>query len=269
MQIIEKFIQGKRANQDLCEDGWVVTPHFAAVVDGSTSKVAGRAGGREAMKLVCSALQTLPVEADKTQMLEHLTRTLAAHNLPESDRHAEYRLTCSAVIFSYYHRVVWLVGDCHCRFAGQTYDNYKLVDEILTRIRCEIAHFLLSQGYGPQEFLDHDPARAMILGELREMTNFQNDPNPHNPFRYVVLDGTPIDATMVPEIQVPAEVDELILASDGYPTLFDTWHESEKHLQQLLVDDPLCIQDNPATKCYLTGNHSFDDRCFVRLKINE
>ena len=46
MQIIEHFIQGKRNNAQLCEDGWVVTPHFAAVVDGSTSKVAGRNGGR-------------------------------------------------------------------------------------------------------------------------------------------------------------------------------------------------------------------------------
>ena len=73
MQIIEYFIQGKRNNAQLCEDGWVVTPHFAAVVDGSTSKVAGRNGGRMAMELVCKAMHTLPPLADKATMLHHLT----------------------------------------------------------------------------------------------------------------------------------------------------------------------------------------------------
>lgn len=267
MQVIEKFIEGKRQDQRLCEDGWVLTPDFAAVVDGSTSKVSGRAGGREAMKLVCEALTQLPAEADKVQMLRYLTEVLAARNLPESAIHAEYRLTCSAVIFSRYRRVVWLVGDCHCRWAGTTHDNYKLVDEILTRIRCEVAHKLLSQGYPPEQFLEYDPARAVILDELREMTNFQNDPNPYNPFRYVVLDGTPVESALVPEIPVPENVNELILASDGYPCLLDTWQETEEHLQQLLREDPLCIEQNPATKCYLSGNHSFDDRCYLRFRI--
>lgn len=96
MQIIEHFIQGKRHNAQLCEDGWVVTPHFAAVVDGSTSKVAGRNGGRMAMELVCKALHTLPPLADKATMLHHLTAVFAAHNVPQAATKAEYRLTCSA-----------------------------------------------------------------------------------------------------------------------------------------------------------------------------
>lgn len=121
MQIIEHFIQGKRNNAQLCEDGWVVTPHFAAVVDGSTSKVAGRNGGRMAMELVCKALHTLPPLADKATMLHHLTAVLAAHNVPQAATKAEYRLTCSAVIYSAARRVVWQVGDCLCRFGGTTY----------------------------------------------------------------------------------------------------------------------------------------------------
>ena len=37
MKIAEQFIQGKHSAAD-CEDGIVVTDHFAAVIDGSTSK---------------------------------------------------------------------------------------------------------------------------------------------------------------------------------------------------------------------------------------
>lgn len=37
MTITEQFICGKHTATD-CEDGIVITPHFAAVIDGSTSK---------------------------------------------------------------------------------------------------------------------------------------------------------------------------------------------------------------------------------------
>lgn len=37
MTITEQFICGKHTAAD-CEDGIVITPHFAAVIDGSTSK---------------------------------------------------------------------------------------------------------------------------------------------------------------------------------------------------------------------------------------
>ena len=67
MQIIEQYIKGKRPDQRFCEDGWVVTPHFAAVIDGSTSKIAGRQGGLLAMQLVKEALRTLqPQPINKT-----------------------------------------------------------------------------------------------------------------------------------------------------------------------------------------------------------
>ena len=38
MKILESFMQGKLDSVALCEDGFVTTEHFAAVIDGSTSK---------------------------------------------------------------------------------------------------------------------------------------------------------------------------------------------------------------------------------------
>ena len=107
----------------------------------------------------------------------------------------------------------------------------------------------------------------MIFDALREQTNFQNDPNPYNPYRYPVIDGTPIDDALVPEWEVPTEVHELVLASDGYPTLTDTLNETEENLQRLLKEDPLCIDENAATKCLMAGNNSFDDRCYLRIAL--
>ena len=58
-----------------------------------------------------------------------------------------------------------------------------------------------------------------------------------------------------------------MLASDGYPTLLPTLHESEKALAQHLTDDPQNITDFIATKGLVDGNVSFDDRAYIKLTI--
>lgn len=267
MEIVEHFIQGKRPDPSLCEDGWVCTPHFAAVVDGSTSKVAGRHGGREAMLLITEALKSLMPEADKGEMLRHLTAALSRHNPPKARRAAEYRLTCSAAIFSRARRVVWIVGDCQCRIGGKIFTNPKRTDAILAQVRGDVLRFLLSKGHTIGELRKHDLGREFIHGMLREQTNFQNDTNPRNPFRYAVLDGTPPIEEFVKEIPVPQEAAELVLASDGYPQPAATLRESEELLRQLLHEDPLCMARNAGTKAWAAGNASYDDRCYLRLRL--
>lgn len=267
MQLIEVDIKGKRPDQQLCEDGYVLTPDFAAVVDGSTSKVAGRHGGRLAMQTVCTAIRSLPPEADKWEMLTHLTQALAALNPLRATHEAQYRLTCSAVIFSVRRRVVWLAGDCQCRWGGRTFQNPKMVDSVLTQIRTDALRYLLAHGHTVPELRQNDLGRACIADALREQTNFQNCPDPANPYAYPVLDGTPVCASQVPELSVPAEVKECILASDGYPQLADTLQQSEECLHTLLQTDPLCMDANAATKGWMEGNGSFDDRCYLRIAI--
>ena len=116
--------------------------------------------------------------------------------------------------------------------------------------------------------LKNDIGRNFIFNELREQCHFQNDKNPYNIFRYPVLDGTPVPPELVSVVSV-GDTKQLILASDGYPRLFDTLQESENYLERVLSQDPLCIRENPATKCLVEGNSSFDDRTFLRLSIND
>lgn len=268
MKLIESFLKGKRPDPDRCEDGWVVTPDFAAVVDGSTSKVAGGHGGLTAMRLVTEAIRTLSPAVRADEAVRQLTAVLATGLTPRAQVEAQYRPTCSAVIYSVARREVWMVGDCQCRFGGQTVTHPKLVDDVLTTVRCNVTAYLLRQrGHSVAELLRDDPGRSLILDALREQTNFQNDPNPHNPFRYPVLDGTPVDPALVPVIPLPADTEELILASDGYPVLCDTLAATETELARLLTEDPLCISLNRATKCLRPGQASFDDRCYLRLSI--
>lgn len=267
MEIIEQFIRGKRPDQSLCEDGFIVTPNYAAVIDGSTSKVEGRNGGKQAMLLVRSAIQTLEADASKAEVIAHLTQALASHNPPEAAADAAYRLTCSAVVYSRALRRVWMIGDCQCRWMGSTHTNHKLVDKVLTQVRCDATTYLLHHGHSAESLLQHDLGRAFILDELRMQTNFQNDHTAGNIFAYAVLDGTPVDDNRVLEFNIPPEVSKLILASDGYPTLCDTLEESEAILADLLQKDSLCIADNAGTKGLKEGNLSFDDRCYLSVRI--
>lgn len=96
--------------------------------------------------------------------------------------------------------------------------------------------------------------------------NFQNITDAGNPFRYTVLDGQTVDETTIPVIPV-GRADKLILASDGYPLLFDSLAETETYLKDCLQTDPLCIDRHPATKGLTAGNVSFDDRTYLLLDI--
>jgi len=271
MRIIEKSCIGKRTGT-ACEDGYAVTEHFAAVVDGSTSKSrratanAGATTGFQAMRTVLAALPALPAEATKEEALAHFTSALRKATPCIESLPAEERPTCSAAIYSRLRREVWLMGDCQCRFGGQTHTHPKLIDTVLTQMRCDAVRYFLERGCTQTELLRNDRGRAFILDALREQTHFQNDPNPYNPFRYPVLDGTPVDPRFVPALDA-SRATTVVLASDGYPALFDTLAETEAHLHRLLGRDPLCIAENPATKCLVSGNRSFDDRTYLKLEI--
>jgi glycerophosphoryl diester phosphodiesterase len=57
----------------------------------------------------------------------------------------------------------------------------------------------------------------------------------------------------------------VILASDGYPELFDTLQETEEHLQKIIQEDPLCYKLQSLTKAVYPGQCSYDDRSYIRF----
>ena len=266
MEIIEQFSIGKREGVP-CEDGWIVTNDFAAVVDGSTAKIKLQPGqespGHLAMRLVCGAIREFPTDITLEEAMENLTCVIA-EDTPYAALH--YHPTCSAVIYSQHLREVWFIGDCQARWDEETHMYEKLVDQILTDVRCRAIHYYLEHGYTVEDIRQNDKGRAFIYDALCEQLHFQNDPDTTNPYRYPVIDGQKIDARQVHCLPV-GDADELILASDGYPMLFNTLEASEHYLQEVLEKDPLCINENKATKCLVEGNRSFDDRTYLKIKI--
>ena len=60
---------------------------------------------------------------------------------------------------------------------------------------------------------------------------------------------------------------EVVLATDGYPILRGDLQSSEDALKELLTEDPLLHRRYRSTKAPVGPDGSFDDRCYVRLRL--
>lgn len=259
MEIVERNMVGKKS-QEACEDGIIVTDDFIAVIDGSTSKTPTHLSpdmknGRYAMVLISEFIKKeLKAEAsvdDFCQGVSSYIYNKVYKTLGMEERmklHPEERLTASSIVYSCARREVWMVGDCQALIGGKLYENNKPFEEEIAARRAS----LIRQGMPPV-----DARKAIEPLLIQAMLNGQNS-------HYAVIDGFPIYREGVKVIS-PA-IGEIVLASDGYPFLKPTLAESEAALQAQLAADPQNISSFLATKGLLEGNHSFDDRSYIRFK---
>lgn len=257
MTITEQFICGKHTAAD-CEDGIVITNDFAAVIDGSTSKTPKRLdpsmkNGRFAMLLISEYIKQMPADYTMNNFCRGITLRIAEEYAKrgiaeDMAKHPEERLTASAIIYSNSRKEVWMVGDCQAIIDGEHYDNSKPYEQEIAMQRAT----LIKNGMSPKEArcaIEPQLIKAMLEGQNRQ---------------YAVIDGTPI---YMPGTRIVTASHCVVLASDGYPTLLPTLHESEEALAQHLTDDPQNITDFIAIKGLVEGNVSFDDRAYIKLTI--
>ena len=266
MQIVEQKIVGKKSLAT-CEDTIVVTPDFVAVIDGSTSKTDKRisdhySNGQLCARTVGHCIATMDSATDCRGFCQIVTHQVAAlyskSQRAQLQAHPHLRATASAVIYSRLRHEVWLVGDCQCRIDGQLYTNEKPSEHAIALERARVIRQALDRGlYTVDELRRHDYGRDAIYQQLIDATQGQNRD-------YAVIDGFDIALSHVP---ILAGGHHMVLASDGYPTLYDTLVESERQLSDLLHSDPLCIGPCCATKGWMEGANSFDDRSYVSFTV--
>lgn len=267
MRLKKVFLQGKK-NEMSCEDGYVFCDHYAAVIDGVTSKsehlFSGKTPGRIGMKVLCREIPLLDAELTVEQTVRKLTLALRTEREAMSREHEitllEYPRACAA-IYSKARREIWLIGDCQCRVNEKVYTNTKKVDDVMSHLRSFVLQCqLLSSGDEP-EFETDDPGRRAILPFLKQQSLFENR---DCLFGYPVLNGEAIVESQL--VVIPVAKGSLVtLATDGYPVLHESFDESESALRDLLREDPMCYQKNLQTKGIQAGNLSFDDRCFLQF----
>ena len=254
-----------RENGDHIFDG----EYFKAVFDGATPKGKrmwdGLPGDVYASRVLSEAMNDVDLNITPISLISFLNNTIkkcyAEHGVSFEALPPEERLQVSAVIYSMHRREVWGFGDCSVKINDKLYKHIRAGDKLLSDLRAFYTElYLLKNGI----ITDKDPGREAILPLLKEFPSMANQVGE---FGYDVINGGDICTDRIVIYPVKAG-DRIILASDGYPELFDTIEETEKYLFHMLEKDHLCIHELRATKGVRMGNQSFDDRSYISFYVS-
>lgn len=274
-EVVESLVRGKANNPIVCEDKLIVTNNFACVVDGATSKSSlefdGKKQGIIAGEIIERVMNHISPTITITELINCINleflQFYEGHNLKE---HMEYhpvdRLNASVAIYSDYKKTIWLIGDCQALMNNKLILNTKKIDSLLSELRSFIIESRLSDGDTMENLRQNDIGRKEIIPFLKDQMLFQNS-NYESLFSYGVLDGFMIHPQHIKEYIVGNST-SIILASDGYPKLFESLLESEHYLKYILENDPLCYQLFKSTKGMMQNNISFDDRAYIKLSVH-
>lgn len=286
MEIIEHLVRSKvGADLSTCEDGFVVSNDFALVVDGATSATGRRwtaekiTGGQWAARLLCQAILKLPAESSPQECVNFLSeRMKAAYELEEGAIQSfmntpEERATASMVLFSRHLKQMIFVGDCQAAFVDSNgkiahrIQPEKYIDSVTARARCMFLQAELLAGTTIEELRTRDPGRELIQPLLVRQRRFQNNMDAPELYRYFAMDGFPIPSVGIEVHDVPADVKQIILASDGYPKLYPSLEGTESYLMDIVKEDPMLCIKFQSTKGVKPQQESFDDRTYIRIQL--
>jgi glycerophosphoryl diester phosphodiesterase len=289
IHVVEEFIRSKVGeNLETCEDGLLVTPDYACVVDGATSVTGGRwtkdnlTEGQWAARILLNGVKNLSSDCTPREIVDKLTKLLRKAYQEEGvlDLMAtkpEERATASMILFSRKLKKLICVGDCQAAFLNQSGELFQIIqphkhnDEVMSLARCMFLQLEIARGQTVEELLksSSDPGRDFVTPLRVGQRLFQNNPKAPIPYQYWVLDGFPVADIGIEVFDVPRKTTQIILATDGYRSLYSTLQETEKKLQSLLKADPLVMNIYRSTKGVRPGAESFDDRTYLRIEIGQ
>jgi glycerophosphoryl diester phosphodiesterase len=273
--IEDQFIQSKTGNLEDCEDTLHTSEHFVAVIDGATSKSErrweGKTGGRRAAVIINQAFNEMDPYYTARQaadlMTELIHRCYTRFNLLETVRkNPDQRIIASCAAISLTRQEVWLIGDCHLLLGNRYLSHPKKIDHILSEIRALVLELELQKGITVEQLREKDRGREFIMPLLKEHTLLQNNPSVST-YWFPALDGFTIPDAGIVTLPIPQDVEAIVLATDGYPVVKDTLKESEYILQKILTEDPLAFRSYKSTKGMVSGNVSFDDRAYIKVRL--
>jgi hypothetical protein len=262
--VIESFIRGAG---DECADVVIETPDVAGVVDGATAKPWEAPGGPTGRKIaieIADLLRGLSGDVVARDAVARLTRHVAAMLGSASIAPGQG----SAAAFAVVHcgaRQVWRVGEAGVLVDGQAVPGPPSGEEVVARARALVLHTLLAAGASLDDLRTKDQGREVVYPLLRSLVTVRN--RVVSTYANAAIDGRPVPDGFVEVFDLPHTACEVVVTSDGYPEPAPTLADAEARLRARLERDPLMIQEPPATKGWMLGKESFDDRAYVRLSL--
>lgn len=276
MKIVESKTCGKKDGHSLSEDEYCVTEHYACVIDGATDNATKRFGGHTLGQVISKQIKRsvtmLPRDAELGEIIKIINKNIINEykqlGIYESIYNNELLPpTAAMALYSKSKHVVWMINDCQCMVDGKIYLNEKSVDDITAMARSLYLEAEIQKGKTVKELLEHDPSHEVVRPLLKKQYAMQNT-MVHSQYSYVTITGFDFDLDLVKVIKIKADAEFLVLATDGYPVLRPTLEESESELSDILENDPLCIRQYKLAKGLRTGNDSFDDRTYIKIRLS-
>jgi len=247
----------------------VTTSDFAAVIDGATdgtgTMYGGRTGGLLAAETLAAEIERLSPQATARQFADRLTRALSAAAVQAGRRGGSSVRwpSASLVCLSFARDEIWRIGDCSFLVDGEPNLGTKRVDDAAYGFRAAINAALLASGTPLEEILRSDPgaSSARALFDIQ-----QHLTNTEGPWAYGCINGRRVPDQFVEVYPLTPDVEQVVLASDGFPDPRPTLEQSEQRLRQLLELDPAAIAELwTAGKALRPGANSVDDRAYLRV----
>ena len=271
VKILDQVVIGRSLNLDLCEDAIHITPDFIAVIDGASSFTAKTntvppTPGRIATDLIKNAINAFPPTIKARDAINALTVAIATNNIfPLNDVPA-----AAVTIVSISRREIWQVGSTAFMEIGHqdtpVQRPYPL-DIPMARLRAGyIRHLLTTTGIPSEILAETDPARDLILPFLRANVTNRNSLGPDG-YGAITNTRVPDEHLIIYPIKGETGKAEIIIHTDGYPATKLTLASAETHLNNLLVEDPLCIGPLVDVKGKHPKDVSYDDRAYLRVKL--
>jgi hypothetical protein len=266
MKILQEFVLGKLGDPELCEDVVVVTPDFVAVIDGTTDRTGwkydGKFGGRAAADACADALAALPANARVNDAISAMNDRFGSFRIEHAPTDGP---SAAVVVYSVARRELWRIGDVAYWWTGMAHREFtKAIDLASSRLRAATLQTYLNGGASVEELLASDPGAEVIQPFLDRQYLLRNATSE---WSYGAIDGTEVPRRHIEVVAVPADATEVVIASDGYPSVAPTLAEAESQLERLIKLDPLCMRELIGPKSVQPGAVSFDDRAYVRFAI--
>jgi len=246
--------------ENTCGDKPVICDHFIAVIDGATPKGEklwnGQKGDAYVAGIIAEAIEGLNQDIIATEAIEIINQKVKEQYDDFDSLDPAERLQASIVIYSVARKEIWSFGDCKFLINDKEYQDVKKGDILLADLRA----FVMECAEVSGKQID---GREQILPFLKVYPLLANT---DLSFGYDVINGGVIHADHVKVYPVQTG-DCVVLASDGYPKLFDTLDESETYLAKALQEDPQCTGILRGTKGIAKQGSSFDDRTYIRFTV--
>lgn len=264
--IAERFVLGKSAAPETCEDVVVATQRFVGVID-SYSGFAPCDGpqtfGRRIALATLAAFRQARPQADIEAIVADASARVRA--LKEDAGLALARTGgCFFCVVDVAADAIYRVGDCWFAIDGIANRVVLAAEQPLTALRAAYLHACLLGGASVAALMRDAPDVQLLLEYRRMKDHFANRAD--TACGYGVINGGDVPAAYIERHAIPSSAAAVAIGSDGYPIAGASLEVVERELQRLLAQDPLMIGESPAPKGLVDGNVSFDDRCFVRVE---